>query len=394
MDDADQDAPAQGWQQIVERARRFRHALHRAPELSWEEHDTTASIRKQLDQLAIPWWACTETGTIAQLASGAPGGAVALRADIDALPIMETSGVAHASERPGCMHACGHDGHSATLFAVAHWLKLHEAELPNPVTLIFQPAEEGGHGAREMIRAGALKGVSRIFGWHNWPAIKLGQAVCPAGTVMAANGTFEIDVQGAGGHASQPEQCRDPVLAAAAITLALQQIVARRIAPQQSVVLSVTSIDARSAPTVIPDTARIAGSYRLADDRIRGEIESLITQITEQTAAAQGVTAVVHHQPRYGATVNHPDEAEAYRSALQAELGDAWHSAETALPIMASEDFSYFLQEIPGAFALIGAREGGQFSEPCHSPRYDFNDALIDQAGRVLLRLAGAPPPD
>ncbi len=390
---AGQGAAGADWPGLVARARALRHALHREPELSWQEHDTCRLIRGQLDALSIPWQPCTETGTVARLATHAPGPAVALRADIDALPITETTGLPHASTRAGCMHACGHDGHTATLFAVLWWLKQHEASLPAPVTLIFQPAEEGGHGAREMIAEGALDGVGRIFGWHNWPAIPLGQAVCPDGAVMAANGTFEIEVQGAGGHASQPERCRDPVLGAAAITVALQQVVSRRSAAQDAVVLSVTSIDARSAATVIPDRALLGGSYRLADDRLRPDIERQVTEISTQTAAAHAVAARVTHHPRYGATVNHAGEAAQFRAALAAELGDGWRSEETQVPIMASEDFSYYLREVPGAFALIGAGEGTRHHEPCHSPRYDFNDALIDRAGRVLLRLAGASPP-
>lgn len=386
-------APTRNWSEIVTAAHALRRNLHRHPELSWQEHATTALIRKTLDVLEIPWRACTETGTVARLAEHASGPATALRADIDALPIVEATGLPHASVHDGCMHACGHDGHTATLFAAITWLKKHEAVLPAPVTLLFQPAEEGGHGAREMIRAGALEGVGCIYGWHNWPAIPFGRAVCPDGTVMAANGTFDIEVLGRGGHASQPEQCRDPVLAAAAITMALQQIVARRLAPQDAVVLSVTSIDARSAPTVIPDSALLTGSYRLADDRIRPELESLVTDIAEQTARAHGVSARVAHQPRYGATVNHAAEAGQFRAILGEELGAGWRSTGTALPIMASEDFSYYLREVPGAFALIGAGQAEAANEPCHSPRYDFNDALIDQVGRVMLRLAGAPPP-
>ncbi|MDX1497691.1 MAG: amidohydrolase, partial [Salinisphaeraceae bacterium] len=290
-------------------------------------------------------------------------------------------------------HACGHDGHTATLFAAAWWLKRHENELPGPVSLLFQPAEEGGHGAQRMIEDGALQGIDCIFGWHNWPAIPFGQAVCPDGPVMAANGTFEIEITGEGGHASQPDNCRDPVLAAAAITTALQQIVARRLPPQQAAVISVTSINAPSAATVIPDTARIGGSFRIADDGLRDRIGALITEISESTARAHNVEAVVSMHPRYGVTENHPEAAAQMRSSLKNILGEQWHSTATPVPIMASEDFSYYLREIPGAYALVGADDGQGHNLPCHSPRYDFNDALIPLVARLYLELACAPAP-
>ncbi|MBD3816127.1 MAG: amidohydrolase, partial [Halothiobacillus sp.] len=207
------------WAQNIQEATALRHRLHRSPELSWQEHGTAQIIRSQLKALDIPWRACANTGTVATLAPNATGRHIALRGDIDALPITEQTVVDWISQTPGVMHACGHDGHTATLMAVARWLKTNESALAGPVSLLFQPAEEGGHGARVMIEDGALDGVDWIFGWHNWPAIPFGQAVCPDGPVMAANGIFEIELTGRGGHASQPELCRDPVLAAAAVTL-------------------------------------------------------------------------------------------------------------------------------------------------------------------------------
>ncbi len=385
-------AVANNWRSIVEEAVEFRRALHRAPELTWAERETAASIRARLDDLGIEWRECAQTGTIARLAAGASGRHVALRADIDALPIDERSGADWASERPGCMHACGHDGHAATLLAAAGWLKAREDELPGPVTLLFQPAEEGGHGAKAMIDDGALEGVEAIFGWHNWPAIPFGRAVCPDGAVMAGNGTFEITVRGQGGHASQPELCRDPVLAAASIVNALQQVVSRRISPQAPTVLSITSIRADGgAPTVIPDSAGLGGSFRLGDPDTRRQMTELIGEIARNTAAAHGVEADVSIHPRYDATVNHAAEAARYREALGAELGTDALDADLKTPIMASEDFSYYLKKIPGAFALVGADDGQGHDHPCHSPKYDFNDRLIDVVGRIYARIAGCP---
>jgi hippurate hydrolase len=212
---------------------------------------------------------------------------------------------------------------------------------------------------------------------------------------MSANGTFGISVKGKGGHASQPELCRDPVLAASAITVAIQQVVSRRLAPQHAVVVSVTSIDARSADTVIPETAQIGGSFRISDNTLRAEVEQVITRVAEDTARAYGVSAEVEMRPRYGATVNHAAEAGVFRQALEGEFGPGWLSEDTLVPIMASEDFSYYLNEIPGAFALIGADDGEVGHDaPCHSAHYDFNDALIAHVTRIYARLAGAPLPN
>lgn len=395
MTDIREDTLARAtWTSLVESAVMLRHDLHRHPELAWQEERTASVIRERLSAVGIAWRACANTGTVAVIAPNATGAPIALRADIDALPLNEATQLSHASTSPGCMHACGHDGHTATLFAALWWLKQHEAILPAPVTLVFQPAEEGGHGARKMIEDGALDGVSKIFGWHNWPAIPFGKAVCPDGAVMAANGTFEIELLGQGGHASQPELCRDPVLAASAVTLALQQIVSRHLRPQDAAVVSVTSIDAKSADTIIPDTAKMCGSIRLAHDGIRGRVEDLITSISQDTARAYGVRAEVELFPRYGATINHAGAAAEYRQVLAAEFGDAWHSSDTAIPIMASEDFSYYLNKIPGAFALVGADDNNGHAAPCHSTRYDFNDSLIRHMGRVYARLAGAPLPE
>lgn len=382
------------WSELIDGAVAFRRNLHRRPELPWQETHTAGAIRSALADVGIGWRACAGTGTVATLAARAGGRHVALRADIDALPIAEANSVAWASEIEGRMHACGHDGHTASLMAAAAWLKRHEADLPGPVTLLFQPAEEGGHGARQMVADGALEGVDVIFGWHNWPAIPFGQAVCPDGAVMCANGTFSIELEGEGGHASQPEACRDPVLAAAAVAMGLQQIVSRRMPPQHPAVVSVTSIDARSGPTVIPGRAQLGGSVRVGHTSDRARIFAMIEGIAESIAAGYGVRATVDVQERYAATVNDAEAAAEMRAALGSVLGESWQAQALPVPIMASEDFSYYLQRVPGAFALIGADDGRGHDAPCHSPHYDFNDRLIPHVARLFARLAGAPLPD
>ncbi|GFG72181.1 N(2)-acetyl-L-2,4-diaminobutanoate deacetylase DoeB2 [Mycolicibacter senuensis] len=382
------------WPETVEQAQRLRRDLHRRPETAWAEHATAAAVRQLLDDAGIAHRVCADTGTVATLAPNAPGRHVALRADLDALPITEETGLEHASQYDGVMHACGHDGHTATLIAVAHWLKTHEDTLPGPVTLLFQPAEEGGHGAARMIDDGCLSAprpVEVIFGWHNWPTLPAGTALCPDGAVMAANGTFRVELHGHGGHASQPETTRDPVLAAAAVTLALQQVVARRLAPQQAAVLAVTSLEAAAAATVTPEVAALGGSIRVPDLATRDAVFAAIEQIATATATAHQVSAKVHTYPRYDATVNHPGPAGELRAALATVFGTGWAQHQQPAPVLASEDFSYYLQRVPGAFALIGG--GRDDAAPLHNPRYDFDDALIDPVGRLLIELAGAKVP-
>lgn len=399
------------WQKTISSAQAIRRELHQYPELGWQENRTAERIRAELTQLGIPWTVCAQTGTVAKLtprnitnSTNPSHPRIALRGDIDALPIDEKTGKVYQSQHTGCMHACGHDGHTATLLATAKWLKYCEDQLPAPVTLIFQPAEEGGHGAKKMIEDGALKGVDQIFGWHNWPAIDFGKMLCPDGIVMCGNGTFTITVKGQGGHASQPELCRDPVLAASAITMALQQIISRRLPPQKAAVVSVTSIEAPSAATVIPQQAIIGGSIRIPDQSTREQINEWITDIAVSTARTYGVECEVNIQPRYGATINHAAQALQMRQLWQqlhtppnnCDLPQNTDTLEQNLPapIMASEDFSYYLQQIPGAFALIGADDGPDHQAPCHSPHYDFNDRLIEKVTRLFAQLAGAPAPN
>lgn len=381
------------WQDTLEFARNFRHQLHAQPELSWQENNTTEAIRTELNRLDIRWRTCTKTGTVALINESGTTPAIALRADIDALPIHETSGVAWASETEGCMHACGHDGHTAALIATARWLKLHEHELERQVILIFQPAEEGGHGAREMIKAGALEGVGEIYGWHNWPALPYGTMACPDDLVMCGNGTFTIEVHGRGGHASQPEACNDVVLASSAIIMALQQIVSRRLAPQTNAVVSVTQIEAGTAPTVMSDKALISGSIRIPNENTRSLLNALITETAHHTAVAYGVECSITHKTRYQATINHPEQATNARATWAELYGDSAMQHGQPMPVMASEDFSYYLREIPGAFALIGSHDGIHDPHPCHSPRYDFNDRLIGEVCRWFCRLTGMRTP-
>lgn len=377
------------WFEIIKIATKFRHELHANPELTWHEEKTAKRIRQMLDFYEIPWRECATYGTVASIGPKDRGQSIALRGDIDALELDEATGLDYASCNNGVMHACGHDGHTATLMAVAIYLKSVESSLNRPVTLLFQPAEEGGHGAKAMIEDGALEGVGEIYGWHNWPAIKFGQGICPDGIVMAGNGMFTIEIIGAGGHSSQPEICRDPVLAGSAIIMALQQIVSRNIAPQKVAVVSVTSFDAVSGFTTIPSKAILKGSIRVSDNEVRDEVAAKIKRISVDTAHAYGVQAIVDFQNRYSATINHQENANKVRNVMAEVMGEGCLS-DVMTPIMASEDFSYYLESIPGAYALIGSDDGEpKHAKACHNVEYDFNDRLIEPASKILCRLAG-----
>lgn len=382
------------WNANIESAVALRKQLHSQPEIAWHEYDTAAAIRDALAEAGITWRECAGTGTLATLNAKSKGKHIALRGDIDALPIIENTRHDYASERNGCMHACGHDGHTATLVAAARWLKKHESELSGPVTLLFQPAEEGGHGADAMIDAGALEGIDEIYGWHNWPAIPFGKLVCPEGAVMCGNGTFELLVIGKGGHASQPELCIDPVLAASAINLNLQHILSRRLSPHRQAVISVTSIRADAGPTTIPDIALLSGSFRVPDDEVRQKISRLIEETATSTAKAYGADCQVKIIHRYDATVNHSPQAARMREFWQSGSTSQKLDDQLDLPIMASEDFSYYLKKIPGAFALIGSDDSDMHRIPCHNANYDFNDRLIEPVLRLFCQLVGAPLPD
>lgn len=389
------------WQETLKVATQLRHWFHQHPELTWQEEKTAERVRQCLTDWGIEWRVCATYGCVAVIAPHAKAkfGSknIALRADMDALPILEKAQVEFESTIPGKMHACGHDGHMAALLGTALWLKQNEDALQNTVTLVFQPAEEGGHGARKMIEEGALEGVDEIYGWHNWPSMAFGTAVCPDGPIMSGNGAFKIDIKGVGGHASQPEACADPLLAGAAITLNLQQIVSRRMPPQAAVVVSVTQFETdSSASNVTPENAKLVGSIRVSDPKYLASAMTLVAQIAEDTARSYGVSAIPNVKAFYPATINHAQPAGHYRQILATELGQGCHEVDMHLPIMGSEDFSYYLQTIPGAFALIGMSEnaGQSYQYACHNPQYQFNDKLLDKVMRVYTRLVQGPLPE
>jgi amidohydrolase len=378
---------------LVAHAVALRHDLHQHPELMYQEHRTAGIVRGELDRLGIPWRVCAVTGTVGYLARDATGTCIAFRADLDALPLQELTPLPWVSTHDGCMHACGHDGHTASLLAAAAYLKSREAQLPGPVHLLFQPAEEGGHGALRMIEDGALAGVHTIFGYHNWPQLPFGRAACVPGAIFAANGEWSATITGHGGHASSPQLCIDPIVAGATFVTMAQQIVSRQVAPQDAAVVSVTCFHGGTADNIIPESVDLVGTVRAATTALRDELATRTAAVLAAACAPSGARHQFHYRPCYPATVNHPETTARAAEAVRSVLGPDAVAIE-GYPVMAAEDFGYYLTRIPGCYLLLGAGRPGCPIETCHSPRFDFNDDLIDVVVRLWAHLAGVAVTD
>ncbi len=354
----------------------WRRELHRHPELAFEEERTRDFIAARLEEIGAELVAhLAGTGLLARIDGRGPGRSIALRADIDALPIEEATNVAHASQTPGVMHACGHDGHTAMLLGAARHLA-RTRDFDGSVYLIFQPAEENGFGGgARMVEEGLMEliGDAPVFGLHNWPGLEVGRFAAMPGPMMASMDTFDVTITGRGGHAAMPDQTRDPVVAGTALVAALQTIVSRTVSASDALVISVTQIHAGDAYNLIPETLRLAGTVRTLSAAIRDHAEARIRAMVDGIAALHGVEAEIAYRRSYPVTVN--TEAEAARAADAAAAAGLDAVAELP-PSMGSEDFAYMLETRRGAYAWLGAgpAEGGRH---LHSPHYDFNDDLI-----------------
>ncbi|AWI85255.1 peptidase M20 [Alloyangia pacifica] len=361
----------------------WRHDLHRHPELGFEEHRTSEMIAGLLTEWG---WrvhrGLAGTGVVAQMGQGAP--VIGLRADIDALPIVEATGAAHASTIPGKMHACGHDGHTAMLLLAARQIAAEGVE-QGTVTLIFQPAEESEGGARVMVEQGLFTQfpVDKVFGIHNWPGLAPGRFVARDDKMMAAFSVFDIEILGKGGHGAMPEQSDGVIAAAGRTAAALQEIPARALSPLEPGVVSVTQIHSGSAYNVCPDRAVLSGTCRWFGAEAGDIIEERVRRVATAEAAAQGCTANIDYQRRYPATINSAPEAALARD-VAAEMG-----LDTAMtgPSMASEDFAFMLNEVPGAYLWLGAAREGE-NPGLHSAKFDFNDAVLPAGAEFWVRLA------
>ena len=373
----------------------MRRDIHAHPELCFKEERTSDVIAKALTDWGIPVIrGLGTTGVVGVVKNGSSPRAVGLRADIDALPMTERNQFAHASKHPGKMHACGHDGHTAMLLAAAKHLSRHR-NFDGTVYLVFQPAEEGGGGAREMIKDGLFEQcpMEAMFGAHNWPGMAVGQFALKAGPCYASSNEFVITLKGKGAHAAMPHLGVDPVPAACAMVQGFQTIISRNKRPIDTGVISVTIIDAGEAINVIPETCLIRGTVRTFTTEVLDMVQQRMQAMAEATAAAYGCDCEFEFKRNYPPTVNHEAETAFARKVLADVVGP-----ENVLefePTMGAEDFSFFLLEKPGCYFMIGNgdgahREGGHGLGPCmlHNPSYDFNDDLIPLGATAWVQLA------
>ena len=383
----------------------LRRDIHAHPELCFEEVRTADLVAAKLTEWGIPIHRGLGTTGVVGIVHGRDGGAAAkngraigLRADMDALPMTEFNTFAHASTHKGKMHACGHDGHTAMLLAAAQHFSKHR-NFDGTVYLIFQPAEEGGGGAREMIKEGLFEQfpMEAVFGMHNWPGMDVGKFAVSPGPVMASSNEFKITITGKGGHAALPHMGIDPVPIACQIVQGFQTILTRNKKPVDGGVISVTMIHAGEATNVIPDSCEIQGTVRTFTFEVLDLIERRMKEIAEGVSAAFGASCDFRFQRNYPPTINTPYEADFCRRVMADIVGP--DNALPQEPTMGSEDFSYMLLEKPGAYCFIangdGAHRGryeggGHDAGPCtlHNPHYDFNDELIPLGGTYWVRLA------
>ncbi|MFP5392529.1 MAG: M20 aminoacylase family protein [Gammaproteobacteria bacterium] len=374
----------------------IRRDLHAHPELCYEEQRTADVVAARLAEWGIPVVrGLGVTGVVGILKNGSSNRAIGLRADMDALPMQEVNTFAHASRHPGKMHACGHDGHTAMLLGAAHYLARHR-HFDGTVYLIFQPAEEGGGGARRMIEDGLFERfpMDAVYGMHNWPGMAAGTFGVVAGPMMASSNEFHVTVKGKGGHAAQPHRAVDPVMVAVQIAQAWQTIVSRETNPVDAAVLSITQIHAGSATNVIPNDAYLGGTVRTFTTGVLDLIERRMEEIAVHTAAAFNAEVEFTFNRNYPPLINHPKETAFAVEAMRAVVGHDKVDTNTE-PTMGAEDFAYMLQAKPGCYVFIGNGEGAHRSAghglgPCqlHNASYDFNDDLLPIGASFWVRLA------
>jgi len=366
----------------------WRRDIHAHPELLFDTERTGEFVAKKLREFG-----CDEvvtgiaTNGVVGIIKGRQdtgGRVIGLRADMDALPITEETGVEYASTNPGVMHACGHDGHTAMLLGAARYLA-ETRQFKGSVAVIFQPAEEGGGGGKAMVDDGMMDqfGITQVFGMHNMPGLDVGSFAITPGPMMAAADTFEINITGRGGHAAKPHGCIDPAMVTVQLVQAIQTIVSRNAMPLDSLVISVTQIHLGDTDNVIPQTAMLGGTVRTFSAEMRLLAEKRIKELAEHISAAFGATIEVNYQLGYPVTSNHVAETE-FAGNIAAGLVSEENIDRATTPMMGAEDFSYMLESRPGAFIFIGQGD----SAGLHHPEYDFNDDIIPYGCSYWVSLA------
>lgn len=365
----------------------WRRHLHEHPEILYDVHETAAFVAEKLRSFGcdIVETGVGRTGVVAIIKGRlGDGPVVGFRADMDALPILETSGKPWASKTPGKAHSCGHDGHTAMLLGAAQYLA-ETRNFKGSVAVIFQPAEEGGAGALAMVEDGFLDkyAIGQVYGMHNSPGLPLGQFAIRKGSVMAAADTFEITINGRGSHAAQPHHSVDPVLVSSYVVLALQSIVSRQTDPLHSLVVTVASIHGGDANNVIPDTVTMGGTVRTLLPETRDFAEKRLKDVVQATALAHGASAEIHYRRGYPVTFNHDAQTD-FAATVAAKVGGPNTVDMTMAPHMGAEDFSYMLERRPGAFIFIGNGDTANL----HNPAYDFNDEALPYGISYWVTLA------
>ena len=355
----------------------WRRDLHRHPEILYEVHRTAASVAEKLRAFGVDEVATGigRTGVVGVIRGrkSASGRVIGLRADMDALPLRETTGKPWASTVDGRMHACGHDGHTAMLLGAARYLA-ETRNFDGTAVVIFQPAEEGGAGGKAMIEDGLMErwNIQEVYGMHNMPGLAVGKFATRPGPLMAATDEFTIDITGHGGHAARPHGTIDPIIVGSMIVQALQTIVSRSVDPIEAAVVSVTKFHAGDAYNIIAETAQIAGTVRTLKPEMRDLVEARFRAIVGNLAAALGAKVALRYVHNYPVTSNHPAET-AFAAKAAGDIVGAAQIDCAAPPVMGGEDFSYMLQARPGAFIFVGNGD----SAGLHNPAYDFNDEII-----------------
>ncbi|MDK8180857.1 amidohydrolase [Paenibacillus sp. UMB4589-SE434] len=365
----------------------WRRYLHRHPELSYEEANTSDYIAEKLTSFGIPIKRNIGGHGVVGIVKSGEGNVIALRADMDALAIQDGKQCDYRSTVPGVMHACGHDGHTATLLAVARLLQEHRDKWRGEVRLLFQPAEEvSPGGAQAMIKDGALQGVQSIYGVHLWTPLPAGKIATRPGPMMAAVDDFFLTIHGKGGHAGMPHACIDAVVIGAALVQQLQTIVSRNVSPLESAVISVGSLQAGTTQNVIADCAILKGTVRSFDPTIRSLLRTRVESMIEHTCAMYDAEYELEYRIGYPALVNDKAEAERVLRVAAACFGEAAvHTAEMMMP---AEDFAYYNKVVPGCFIFVGAGNEQNCRYPHHHPMFDFEESAMLQAGQLLLAMA------
>jgi len=366
----------------------LRRDLHAHPELGFEVQRTADRAAKELASLGLEVHrGLARTGVVGTLRRG-EGPAIGLRADMDALPVDEDTGLPHGSKQAGCMHACGHDGHTVMLLGAARYLA-ERGGFRGTVHFVFQPAEENLAGGKVMVDEGLFERfpMDAIFGLHNWPGLPAGVMGLCAGPAMAAADFFELRLTGVGGHAAYPHRARDPIVAAAQIVTAWQTLVSRTTDPLEAAVVSVTRIHAGSTDNVIPAEAVLGGTVRTFSDDVQAAVQEGLRRIADGITAAHGLTGRIHYERRYRATVNDPTQSRAALAAMERTVGPERVIRDLA-PTMGAEDFGWMLAACPGAYAVLGNGTEGPHGRALHNPGYDFNDAIIPIGVRYWVNLA------